>query len=699
MIGFSGCLAAVIPQYLLEGKFDEARAAAAKFIDIFGKDYFIIELMDHGIEEQRRIIPDLLRIATEFGLKVVATNDVHYVNNKDWEPHDSLLCIQTGAKVRDDKRMRYDAQQFYLKSREEMDLAFKEVPEAITNTSAVAEMCEVKLPFGVDHYPVYERPIEIDSGSDHANFDRVLDIYVEQKNTVLVRDGKPAISLSADERAQHKENGLYLFELCKAGLKERYGTDYDACRADWDRASAADQRYCEQLEYELAIITGTGFVDYFLIVWDFINWAREQGIPVGHGRGSGAGCIVAYMLKITDIDRSFGLLFERCSISNGCPRPISTSTSACGAATAWSTTCATNTAKTGWPISSPSVPSARKWSCATSRGSIEFSEANKLAKMIPDELNISLEDSVRKSPELQQELKTNPVAQTIIEQGRVIEGMVRNTGKHACGVIIADQDITNLIPVTLQEGDLTTQYPKGPSEDLGLLKMDFLGLKTLTVIDDAQTNVRATRNLRTSTSRKSRSPTNPPSTCSTVAALRQSSAGSGYAATLPPDRPQLLRGDHRLDCALPPRPDAIHPAIHRGQKGPLHGTNPPPAAEGPGTGDLRGAGLPGTGHAIGADHCRLYPGRRRHPAPRHGKKIKAVMDAQKDVFIKGAKTTNDIDAKRHRDLRPAEKFAQYGFNKSHSAAYAMLSYRTAYLKANYGRVHGGRAHLRTGQCR
>ena len=168
------------------------------------------------------------------------------------------------------------------------------------------------MPFGEDHYPIYERPIEINSGDDHENFDRVLHIYEVQKNTILIRDGQEPITLSDAERIKHKTNGLYLFELCKEGLKERYGTDYDACRADWENVSAGDKRYCEQLEYELAIITGTGFVDYFLIVWDFIDWARKQDIPVGPGRGSGAGCIVAYVLKITDIDPlSFGLLFER----------------------------------------------------------------------------------------------------------------------------------------------------------------------------------------------------------------------------------------------------------------------------------------------------------------------------------------------------------------------------------------------------
>ncbi|HKK18549.1 MAG TPA: DNA polymerase III subunit alpha, partial [Opitutales bacterium] len=402
LIGFSGCLAAVIPQFLLEGEYEKARDACAKFVDIFGKKFFIIEIMDHGIEEQRRIIPDLIKLATEFDLKIVATNDVHYVNNSDWEPHDSLLCIQTGAKVRDEKRMRYDAQQFYLKSRDEMELAFKEVPESIINTSAVAEMCEVKLPFGEDHYPVYERPIELSFNKDEANFDRVLDIYVEKKNALLARDGKEPIELTDGERIKHKSNGLYLFELCKQGLKDRYGTDYDACRADWENASETDKRYCEQMEYELAIITGTGFVDYFLIVWDFINWARQQGIPVGPGRGSGAGCIVAYVLKITDIDPlSFGLLFER-MLNLERVSPPDFDVDFCMrrrdevvnyVRDKYGKDRVANIITFGTFGAKMIVRDLARVN------DIEFAEANKLAKMIPDELNITLEDSVKKSPE------------------------------------------------------------------------------------------------------------------------------------------------------------------------------------------------------------------------------------------------------------------------------------------------------------
>ncbi|MFP4156007.1 MAG: DNA polymerase III subunit alpha [Opitutales bacterium] len=689
LIGFSGCLAAYIPRMLLADEYEKAREACGRFIDLFGKEFFIVELMDHGIEEQRRIIPDLIKLATEFGLKIVATNDVHYVNDADWEPHDALLCIQTGAKVRDEKRMRYDARQFYLKSREEMELAFKEVPESITNTSAVAEMCEVKLPFGDDHYPVFERPVELTYNSDETNFDRILDIYVDKQNEVLVRDGKPPIELAPEKRAEFKENGLYLFELCKSGLKERYGTDYDACLADKENASEEDKRYCEQLDYELAIIIGTGFVDYFLIVWDFIDWARQQGIPVGPGRGSGAGCLVAYVLKITDIDPlSFGLLFER-MLNLERVSPPDFDVDFCMrrrdevveyVRDKYGKDRVANIITFGTFGSKMIIRDLARVN------DIEYAEADKLAKMIPDELNITLEDSVKKSPELAEEVKKNPVAQTIYDQGRVIEGMIRNTGKHACGIIIADQDITNLIPVTLQEGDLTTQYPKGPSEDLGLLKMDFLGLKTLTVISDAQENVRAARNLPNFDIEEV------PLDNQRTFDLLNSGRTTGVFQLESGGMQQLCRQIGlssfeeiiALIALYRPGPMQFIPQFIEGKKDPSTVQVPHPllkelVEETYGVlvyqEQVMQAAQIVAGYTLGgADILRRAM----------GKKIKSVMDAQKDVFIKGAKETNDIDRQTAESIFALlEKFAQYGFNKSHSAAYAMLSYRTAYLKANY----------------
>jgi len=706
LVGFSGCLAAVIPQRLMDGDYAGAKEACGWFVDLFGKEFFFIELMDHGIEEQQRIIPDLLKLAGEFDLKVVATNDVHYVNDTDWQPHDSLICIQTGAKLHEEKRLRYDSQQFFLKSRQEMAQVFERYdPQSLTNTSAVAEMCEVKLPFGEDHYPVYEKPIEISHAEDTANFDRILDLYVEKKNEVLARDGKELISLSEDERLAFRKNGLYLFELCKAGVQERYGVNYDDYRkagrpAQGNGAPESEneptgdalreaKRVCDQLDYELAIIIGTGFIDYFLIVWDFIKWARDRGIPVGPGRGSGAGCLVAYVLKITDIDPfRFGLLFER-MLNLERVSPPDFDVDFCMrrrddvvdyVREKYGKDRVANIITFGTFGAKMIVRDLARVN------DVPFGDADKIAKMIPDELNISLDDSVEKSAELRAEMKSNPVAKKIIEQGKVIEGMVRNTGKHACGVIIADQPITNLIPVTLQEGDLTTQYPKGPSEDLGLLKCDFLGLKTLTVIADAQENVRRLPG-RADFDIEKVSLEDPATfqllkDAKTVGVFQLESGG--MQALCRQLETSSIDEIVALIALYRPGPMQFIPQYIKGKKDPTTIEVPHPllkelVEETYGVLVYQEQVMQSAqiiaGYTLGgADILRRAM----------GKKIKEVMDQQKEIFVEGAKKTNDIPASKATEIFGIlEKFAQYGFNKSHSAAYAMLSYRTAYLKANF----------------
>ena len=692
LIGFSGCLAAVIPRFLAEGEKGKAREAAARFVDIFGKEFFIIELMDHGLEEQRRMIPDLLEIASEFDLKVVATNDVHYVDNADWEPHDSLLCIQTGARIKDEKRLRYGARQFYLKSREEMEMAFRERPDAILNTSAVAEMCDVRLPFGENHYPVYERPPELASPADNdadAHFDRILDIYVERQNTLNDRRGTGRIGLAREKRDELKRHGRLLFDLCQQGLRERYGTDYEAVRRAGEQADAEDLRRCERLDEELAIIAGTGFVDYFLIVWDFIKWARDQEIPVGPGRGSGAGCLVAYLLRITDIDPlAFGLLFER-MLNLERVSPPDFDVDFCMrrrdevveyVREKYGRDRVANIITFGTFGAKMIVRDLGRIN------DLEFAEADKLAKMVPDELNITLDDAVAKSPELSAEIGKNDISRSIIDQGKVIEGMVRNTGKHACGVIIADQPITDLVPVTLQEGDLTTQFPKGPSEELGLLKMDFLGLKTLTVIADAQTNVRTARDRPDFDIEKV------PLDDARTFELLNSGRTTGVFQLESGGMQQLCRQIGlstfeeiiALIALYRPGPMQLIPQFIEGKKDPSTVEVPHPLLK-----DLveetygvlvyqeqvMEAARIIAGYTLGgADQLRRAM----------GKKIKEAMDEQREVFIRGAKETNDIDRPAAESIFALlEKFAAYGFNKSHSAAYAMLSYRTAYLKANH----------------
>jgi DNA polymerase-3 subunit alpha len=292
ILALSGCINGVASQKLIYNDYAGARKATADFIDIFGKENYFIELQNHGMAVQKRLLPGLRKLAEEFDLPMVAANDVHYVYREDWQPHDSLLCIQTGKLVKDEQRMRYPNQEFYLKSRSEMDRIFAEFPRATENTLAVAERVDLKIEFGVDHYPIYERPVEIVVREDTQQFEAIIDVYLREKNKVLAREKQELINLSAEDRLRFRKNGLYLFDLCKRGLKERYGVDYDTVRAEFPEHLRPDapgagtfepgkaefaRELCDKLDYELAIIVGAGFVDYFLITWDFIDWAGCRG--------------------------------------------------------------------------------------------------------------------------------------------------------------------------------------------------------------------------------------------------------------------------------------------------------------------------------------------------------------------------------------------------------------------------------------
>ena len=665
LIGFTGCMQGVVPQHLIHDEFEEARKMMGVFIEIFGKENYFVEIHDHGIPEQRKIIPDLCKLAKEFDLKVVAANDVHYVNHEDWDPHDALLCIQTGSKVAEEKRMRYDSHQFYLKSREEMELVFREIPDAIINTSAVAEMCDVKLPFGVNNYPVFHQPPELES--------------------------------------KFKDNEDYLRHLCHIGMKDRYGLEFipEGQRHEEEPSSQEDQDKDEvekqkdlaltlsrQIDYEVGVIEKTGFLDYFLIVWDFIQWAREEGIPVGPGRGSGAGCLVAYLLEITDIDPiRFKLIFERflnpervsppdfdidfCMRRRG--RVIDYVREKYGKK------CVANIITFG-------TFGAKMVMRDIARVlDVEYAEADRLAKMIPDELNISLEDAFNQSEDLKREKKHNPIAQEIYRLGSVVEGMVRNTGTHAAGVIIADRPLEELVPLTTQDGALTTQYPKDPVEGLGLLKMDFLGLKTLTVIADAEENVRQCGVPDFQIDKVSYDDDSTfklLNDANTIGVFQLESTGM-----------QSLCRQFNITCIdeiialialYRPGPMDLIPDYIRGKKDPstiktAHPLLDDICAETYGImvyqEQVMEAAKVVAGYTLGgADMLRRAM----------GKKKKEEMEKQRAIFIKGAKETNNIDKKKAEEIFDIlEKFAGYGFNKSHSAAYAILSYQTAYLKANY----------------
>jgi len=651
LIGFSGCLASLVPQHLLNDRPEDARKACARFVDIFGRENYFIEIQDHGLPEQRKIIPGLLALAAEFQLKVICTNDVHYVRAEHAGPHDSMLCIQTGAKLEDEKRMRFDSTQFYLKSRAEMEQVFAEVPASLTNTQAVAEMCELDIPFpkGSERYPKYPLPPEVTSG----------------------RSG-------------------FLRDLCVTGLMRRYGVAYPTPeeRKAIPAPDELSRRLWERADFELDVIGKTGFEDYFLVVWDFIDWARGKGIPVGPGRGSGAGCLVAYLLGITDIDPlRFKLIFER-FLNPERVSPPDFDIDFCMRRRGevidyvrqkYGDRCVANIITYGTLGAKMVIRDVARVN------NLPYADADRLAKMIPDELNITLEQAAAKSAELREELGRNPVAGKIFGQATVLEGMVRNTGKHAAGIIITDKPLTDFVPLTLQEGDVTVQFDMNAVGKLGLLKMDFLGLKTLTVIADAVQNVRMTADPAFDITRV------PLDDAKTFALLNTGRTTgvfqleSGGMQNL--CRQLQVRSIEEIIALIAlyrPGPMEWIPEYIRGHRDPSSVAYPHPLLEEVCREtygvmvyqeQVMEAAKVIAGYTLGgADMLRRAM----------GKKDAGAMAKERDKFVAGASRLHGIDEKVSNAIFDIlNKFAGYGFAKAHATAYAILSYQTGYLKANY----------------
>lgn len=649
VIATSGCLQGKIPNALTRGDYGSAETALNRYIEIFGRENFFIEVQNHGIPEQIKILPDLFKLADENGVKVIATNDAHYVNPEDWEAHDALLCIQTASKLSDANRMRMPWHQFYVKSREEMALLFGERPDSLDNTLLVSEMCDVDLPYGENHYPVY--------------------------------------NLAEDLTARHGNKAHYLKSLCIAGLQKRYGVNYDSPESNSIALpyEISPQVLVDRMNHELEVIYGAGFTDYFLVVWDFIDWANKHHISVGPGRGSGAGSIVAYCLQITDIDpMRFGLIFERFLNPERISPPdfdidfcmrrrdevidyVREKYGRDGVANI---------------ITFGTFGAKMTLRDLARVNDIPYSEANRLTKMIPDELGIDLKTAVTKSKELQQEIKNSPLIRKIIDQGQIIEGTVRNTGTHACGMVITDEPMENLIPVTLQEGNLTTQFSKDYVEQLGLLKMDFLGLKTLTVIADAEQFIRQ----KDPDFSIKMIPLDDQSTFDLI----NSGENAGIFQLESPGMRALCRQfgvmtiEEISDLSALYRPGPMEwiPDYIQGKRDPdrVHYAHPlleSICRETYGVmiyqEQVMKAAQVVAGYSLGgADILRRAM----------GKKKVEVMAEQRAVFVKGAAKNGLTEKKANEIFDILAKFAGYGFNKSHSIAYALIAYQTAYLKAH-----------------
>ena len=634
LIGMSACLKGEINMAIQADRLDKARQAAADFRDILGAENFFLELHDHGIEAQQKCNATLPQLAKEFRLGLVAANDVHFLERAHHEAHDVMICIGTGKMVHDEKRMRY-VPELYFKSPEEMRTLFREHPEAIRNTLAIAERCNLKLEFGTSKFPEYEAPL----GQTRRGF---------------------------------------LRQLCEAGLRKRYG----------ERA-ANDPELRARLTKELEVIEKTGFVSYFLIVWDFIHFAKQRGIPVGPGRGSAAGSLIAYCLEITDIDPfRFGLLFERFLNPERVSPPdidVDFCESRRGEVLEYVRQ------KYGERRVSQIITFGKLKAKSVVRDvgrviGLSYSEADRIAKMIPNELNITLAQAAEKTPDLKRAIETEPATRQLWGYATVLEGLSRNAGVHAAGVVIGDRDLSEYVPLCRDSkgNDVVSQYAMNPLNDLGLLKMDFLGLKTLTVIEDTLALIRK----REPDFSLKDIPMDDPAAFAlynrgeTIGLFQMESGG--MTSTAKRFDVQKLDDIIALIALYRPGPmDLINDYIER-KRGLKKVRYAHPLLEEISS-DTYGVLIYQEQVMAAANRLAGYSlGQSDLLRRAMGKKNKEKMAAERANFIKGCAETNNIGEKKANAIFDLlEKFAGYGFNKSHSAAYGVISYQTAYLKAHY----------------
>jgi DNA polymerase-3 subunit alpha len=634
LIGLSGCLAGEINSAIQANNIEKAKQCAAEYRDILGRENFFVELHDHGMEEQKICNTALVPLARDLGVGLVAANDVHFLRRSDHEAHDVMLCIGTGKMVQDESRMRY-LPELYFKSPAEMQQLFRDFPEAITNTLQVGERCNLELEFGRSKYPEYPAPAG-------------------------------------------KTREEYLRELCYQGLRARYG----------ERA-AADAELVRRLEYELGVLEKTGFVSYLLIVWDFIHFAKEKGIPVGPGRGSAAGSIVAFVLGITDIDPlQFGLIFER-FLNPDRVSPPDIDVDFCEARRGEVLEYVRQKYGERRVAQIITFGKLKAKSVVRDVGRVlgwSYRDADRIAKMIPNELNITLDGAVGKNAELKRAIANEPATRQLFEHAKVLEGLSRNAGVHAAGVVIADRDLSDYIPLChdVKGNDVISQYAMGPLNDLGLLKMDFLGLKTLTVIEDTLTLIRKRE--------PGFSLKDIPLDDAAAFALynRGETIGlfqmeSGGMTSLSKQFDVKKLDDIIALIALyRPGPMELIPEYVKAKKGItpikyLHPLLEDICSDTYGVMIYQEQVMAAASKLAGYSLAQADLLRRAM-----GKKDKEKMAKERKNFIEGCARTNKIPEKKANAIFDLlEKFAGYGFNKSHSAAYGVISYQTAYLKARY----------------
>ena len=652
IIALSACLAGEVQRYLVRNLYDEAKKAALRYEEIFGKGNFFLELQDHGIPEQKMVNPQLLRLSQELGIELVATNDVHYTYAEDAEAHDILLCIQTGKKLSDENRMRYEGGQYYVKSEDEMKQLFPYALQAIENTQKIADRCHVEIEFGVTKLPRFDVP------EGYTSWE-------------------------------------YLNKLCHEGLLKRYPTEHE--------------KYLPQLDYELGVIQKMGYVDYFLIVWDFINYARTHGIPVGPGRGSAAGSLVSYTTGITNIDPvKYSLLFERFLNPERVTMPdidIDFCYERRGEVIdyvieKYGADCVTQIVTFGTLAARGVIRDVGRVM------DLPYAFCDTISKSIPNELGITIEKALKMNPELRTRYETDESVRKLIDMSKRLEGLPRHTSMHAAGVVISQKAMDEYVPLSrASDGTITTQFVMTTIEELGLLKMDFLGLRTLTVIKDAAKLVERNYGIRIDVDHIDYNDHKDPDavvidyndkkvldyigTGKTEGVFQLESAGmKNFMKELKPQSledviagislyrpgpmdfiPKYIKGKNERDSITYVCPE-LEPILE-----PTYGCIVYQEQVMQIVQSL-------AGYTMGqADNIRRAM----------SKKKQYVIDAERQNFVCGNEEEgikgcihNGISEKAANEIYDSMvDFAKYAFNKSHAAAYAVVSYQTAYLKYYY----------------
>jgi len=674
LIALSGCLASEIPELIQKDDLQKARDTVDWFKQALGPENFYLELQNHGLPEQAKVNRHLIPWAKEFGLKLVATNDVHYVEKNHSHAHDCLICIGTQTNLNDSKRLSYVPEQFYLRSANEMAALFAEVPEAVKNTLEVAEKCNLEIEFGKLHYPVFNPP---------EHFTR--EGYLRH----LLAEG---LQKRYGIRAKAKGNEFIIEGIEDARLLPTYQTDAstvgEATNLDDPKVAAAVKAVMDRLYSELAVIEKTGFISYFLIVGDFVRYGREHGVDCV-ARGSAAGSIVTYLLEIANVDPiRYNLLFERfLNPERVNPPDIDIDFADDRRAQVIEYVRQKYGRDSVAQIITFGTMGAKSVVRDVARVmGLSYGDGDRLAKMIPNELKMDLAKALKQSPELKQAFETEEVTREIIEIGFTLEDITRNASVHAAGVVIGDQPLVNLLPLKADEdGTIVTQYAMNPVGDLGLLKMDFLGLKTLTVIRNTCELVRAQKGIEIPIDRL---PLDDAKTYevlnkgNTVGIFQLESGGMRDLCR----KFQISSIEHitALIALYRPGPMELIPEFIRRRHGEVRIEYEHPLLE-PICRETYGimvyqeqvmqAAQVLAGYTLGAaDLLRRAM----------GKKKPEEMAKQRDIFVKGCAKANNIPApKANATFDLLEKFAGYGFNKSHAAAYAIVAYQTAYLKANY----------------